>query len=112
MEMGQDAQAAGFDAQTVRKLQGAYASLLVTLATEFWIKEVAAVRKLQEILIQPGQDVWEHLRNHIMDVPSTYWRAWQLDQAELNAHLSRLAAVQLKGIFCTMFDTRALEHFV
>ncbi len=105
-QMTRDAETSGLDQQAISQLQTAYASFLITFATKCWMMHMAAPRILHEKLSQPGQDIWQYLRNHINDVPAAFGHAWQLDQTQLHAHLISLAAVELKGIFCTMLDTR------
>ena len=103
--MVRDAALFGISQSAIQQLQNEYARFLIIHAARCWIKEIAYSRILQQKLAQPGQDVWQYLRNHINDVPA-FHETWHVDRTALGAELVSLAATELKGQFCEMLKHR------
>lgn len=100
------AEAAGLDLEAISHLQQAYAHFLITFATQCWIEKLAACRILQQKLIEPGGNIWLYLRNHLDEIPLAFQQQWNLQAGPLKLHIHSIAAVRLKSLFCTMFETR------
>ena len=94
-----EAHLAELDAQ---QLMQKYAHFLIIKVIELWLVEAANSRDLQQLLQQPGRDMWQYLRSHVDSIVKSVPSNWHVNADDV---VNKIATQKLSSRICVMLET-------